>query len=288
MGIYPSSWFVAYVFGGVLVQLRDFCDTVNERDFHCADLADRKKVSIEVLQSFNTWAFKRQQPTEPAELLRFTDWSIGRALPIRFVLYWGKGPRVKFGEPDFTCLKFLSQMGDRIRSVYAPGAHFTLIATDTHAAHNGHSHDDIANYFSGVFEAASEFGYSYAYLSSILTSQQYRMSEQVSSPSADFLRKLEPCAAKWYRGEGASLQGAARYYHMNMLEKQAVGLEFPRSIFITFNNAEFRELFPDMLPVFYMYSLRKGISVKPWFIDNVGDCELAYRHNQVGTVAAAI
>ena len=51
-----------------------------------------------------------------------------------------------------------------------------------------------------------------------------------------------------------------------MIEKRAVERAFPDSIFITFNGSEFRGLFPPNLPIFYMYSLRKGISIKPWFL----------------------
>ena len=32
------------------------------------------------------------------------------------------------------------------------------------------------------------------------------------------------------------------------------------------NGSELRSLFPERLPVFYMYSLRRGTCVKPWFL----------------------
>lgn len=257
------------MFGDVPVHLRnESLPKANVKDVDVSDQSRVTSLSEQVFQSFNTWAFKRQQPTEPAALLRFIEWSVARNEPIQFVLYWGKGPRSTVAEPEFSCLRFLGQMGERIRVVYPPGAIFTLIATDTHAAHNGHSHNHIANYFSDVTEAASEFGCSLCYLSATVDAQRHRISTHVSTPSADFLDLLEPCAEKWYRGEGASSEGAVRYYEMNMLEKQAVELSFPHAIFITFNNADFRELFPDNLPVFYMYSLRKGSSVKPWFVNS--------------------
>ena len=53
---------------------------------------------------------------------------------------------------------------------------------------------------------------------------------------------------------------------MNMVEKRAVQFAFPRSIFVTFNGSEYRSLFPDRMPIFYMYSLRRGTGVKPWFL----------------------
>jgi hypothetical protein len=53
---------------------------------------------------------------------------------------------------------------------------------------------------------------------------------------------------------------------LNMIEKQAVEAAFPDAIFITFNGSEFRSLFPDRMPIFYMYSVRRGVAVKPWFM----------------------
>jgi hypothetical protein len=60
--------------------------------------------------------------------------------------------------------------------------------------------------------------------------------------------------------------GALKYYQINMLEKRAVELAFPGSIFITFNSSQFRSLCPDRLPTFYMYTRRRGFCIKPWFL----------------------
>src|SRR5436189_5478941 len=46
-----------------------------------------------VLQTFNTWAFKREQPDNPLLMLQLIAHSIAVGEPIPFVLYWGKGPR---------------------------------------------------------------------------------------------------------------------------------------------------------------------------------------------------
>jgi L-tyrosine isonitrile synthase len=61
-------------------------------------------------------------------------------------------------------------------------------------------------------------------------------------------------------------EGAVTYLRMNLIEQRVVERAFPRSIFVTFNGSEMRALFPRQLPIFYMYSLRRGISVKPWFL----------------------
>lgn len=53
---------------------------------------------------------------------------------------------------------------------------------------------------------------------------------------------------------------------MNMVEKRAIELAFPHSIFVTFNGSEFRSLFPENMPIFFMYSIKRGVSAKPWFL----------------------
>ena len=220
-----------------------------------------------ILKSFNTWAYKREQPTEPELLRRVITAAAAKSEPINFVLYWGKGFRSSVAEPELICLDYLKQMADRIQNSYRPGATITLVATDTHAEHNGHCASSIANYFSEVENAASERDFSFATLKSIVERERERIALPATKPSAEMLAKLEPCAAKWYRGGNTIVNGAEQYYQMNMLEKRAVELSYPHSIFITFNGAEYRDLFPDSLPAFYMYSMRKGTSVKPWFTD---------------------
>jgi L-tyrosine isonitrile synthase len=239
------------------------------RDGQKRDTAVKKRSydSQKILQSFNTWAFKRQQPTEPDLLFATVEAAVDALRPIQFVLYWGKGPRPYIDEPERTCLGFISQMTQRIHCAYGPGAQVTLILTDTHAEHNGHIRDVIDSYFAEVAEAARHHGFDTTCLSNIVTAQLTRIRSVTEAPSAELLAKLEPSAAKWYRGDEPVTAGAERYFHLNMIEKQAVEIQFPRAVFVTFNNSDYRVLFPDTLPVFYMYSLRKGFAVKPWFLN---------------------
>ena len=92
-----------------------------------------------VLRSFNTWAFKRQQPSSIDGLRRCIAGAMARCEAIPFVLYWGKGPRRNLAAPDAQCLNYLATMAKAITQSYAPGARLTLICTDTHALHNGHA-----------------------------------------------------------------------------------------------------------------------------------------------------
>jgi hypothetical protein len=84
--------------------------------------------------------------------------------------------------------------------------------------------------------------------------------------TAQTLASLVASAQKWYRGNATPEEGALTYLRMNLIEQRAVEHAFPRSIFVTFNGSDLRCLFPTKLPIFYMYSLRRGVSVKPWFL----------------------
>ena len=221
-----------------------------------------------VLRSFNTWAFKREQPADPQSMLRTISASIALGEPVSFILYWGKGPRCRIAEPDIECLDYLAALAQRVREAYKPGAAIKLIFTDTHAELNGHAPHGVRGYFAEVEACAGERGFEICFLS-----QLTRIAQTVAAGVTDeepvpeeTLELLSAGARKWYRGDGTAGQGALKYFQMNMIEKRAVELAFPRSIFITFNGSDLRSLFPNCLPIFYMYSLRRGVSVKPWFL----------------------
>ena len=221
-----------------------------------------------VLRSFNTWAFKREQPTDPQLMLRTISELIALGEPVAFVLYWGKGPRCRLGEPDIECLEYLGALAQRVHEAYKPGAVFKLIFTDTHAELNGHAPQSICEYFAEVGAYAVARGFETCFLSALTRSAE-AVANCGASPEIvpqETLERLSASARKWYRGDGTAGQGALKYYQMNMVEKRAVELAFPRSIFVTFNGSDLRGLFPDGLPIFYMYSLRRGFGVKPWFL----------------------
>ncbi len=222
-----------------------------------------------VLRSFNTWAFKREQPCDPELLAQTVANQLARSEPISFVLYWGKGPRATIATPEFVCLDFLASMGARIAKTHEPGARFNLCLTDTHARLNGHKQEAIDWYFDAVAEAASMRG---------MTSERLSQLTQGIEPYPDgkaladtqMLDSLERCAARWYRGAGDVRDGARTYLEMNHVESTAVAAHYRGSIFITFNGSTYRDLFPASMPVFYMYSLRRGTAVKPWFMNEHG------------------
>jgi L-tyrosine isonitrile synthase len=230
--------------------------------------ADIEIIAEKVLRSFNTWAFKREQPSDTQLMLRSIARAVAAQEPIRFVLYWGKGPRHNVSDPEVQCLDFLGAMTSRLQAVYSPGAALTLIFTDTHAELNGHSPQDIQRYFAEVKAVAAKRGIETCWLGPLVKAAgplatAVSIEETVSSETVSLLLAS---ARKWYHGAGTALEGALAYLRINLIEQRVVERAFSHAIFVTFNGSDLRGLFPHQLPIFYMYSLRRGVSVKPWFL----------------------
>jgi L-tyrosine isonitrile synthase len=227
---------------------------------------------MEVVNAFNTWAFKREQPHNTERMYEVVNGAVSAQEPLQFVLYWGKGPRRMLGEAERTCLAYLQSMGDRIKQVHAPGAQFDLLLTDTHALLNGHRSTDVTAYFDAVTTSAEAAGMSAQLLSHVVNQSAVTAASiaRVAMPE-----ELIAMAAKWYRGPLDAEAGARAYFDMNMIERAAVSRLFPNAIFVTFNGSDLLSLFPDQMPIFFMYSLRKGCAVKPWFMDLAGRAPLS-------------
>jgi hypothetical protein len=222
----------------------------------------------QILKSFSTRAFKREKPDNPELMLQFIAQAHACQAPISFVQYWGKGLRSTLAAPEYTCLDYLDSMMARIAEIYEPGVEFTLVFTDTHAALNGHSQASIHSYFQDLVLATRRRQFKTCLLSGLVNTAGLRPDEALARqvPPADLLAELRASAAKWFKGEGSPDEGAIRYFRANMVERKVMERAFPRSIFITFNGSQFRSLFPDGLPILYMFSLQHGISDKPWFL----------------------
>ena len=223
---------------------------------------------MHVLKSFNTRAFKREQPDSPELMLQIVADSIARHEPVPFVMYWGKGLRPVLAPPERACLDYLASMVGRISNAYSHGGKLSLVFTDTHATLNGHSVESIRSYFEDLTQTAKDRGFAVHLLSTMMTNSGIGPDSETATlmPSADLLASLRVSASKWFKGEGTAEEGAIRYFRANMVERKVMEVVFPRSIFVTFNGSQLRPLFPDLLPIFYMYSLRHGVSDKPWFL----------------------
>lgn len=226
-------------------------------------VAHRSKADA-ILKSFNTWAYKREQPSDLSQLRDTICLSLARLQPIEFVLYWGKGPRRYPADPEGQCFTYLAGMRDRIAKVSTCPVRITLLATDTHARLNGYPESEIDTYYAAIETEARAHGFDLNRLSSVVT--DHPPSAVAENADEGLIEALAMSAAKWYRGNLSPIAAAQTYFEMNMAEKRAVSTSYASSIFVTFNSSKLRQMFPAELPIYYMYSIRKGIAVKPWFM----------------------
>ena len=204
-------------------------------------------VTEDVVRSFNTWAFKREQPSDLILLHKTVGQAVAQSRPVPFVLYWGKGPRSVVGAPEEQCLDYIATLELKIRAVYAPGARITLLLTDTHAELNSYSDLEIYTYYQSMEVAATQRGFNCQLLSKIVrTTQPVPATYIAERLDEELLGRLTTSATKWYRGDEAPARAAERYFSLNMIEWRAVGELYSDAIFVTFNSSHFRLLFPNV------------------------------------------
>lgn len=234
---------------------------------HVSRFPQRPATAEQILKSFNTRAFRREQPDSKETMLGVIGRAVAAQEPVPFVMYWGKGLRPLLAAPEYACLDFLVSMLHRIKECYRPGAKMTLVFTDTHASLNGHTPESIDTYFADLDAAARVRGFDVCRLGALMNAAGIGLeSEATALPPEELLAGLSVSAAKWFRGEGTTEEGALRYYRANMVERRVLEQSFPQTIFVTFNGSSLRSLFPESMPIFYMYSVRHGTSDKPWFL----------------------
>jgi hypothetical protein len=228
--------------------------------------SQRKITPERILSAFNVRTFRREPPGDEQLMLQFIARAIAFNEPVLFVMYWGKGPRATMAKPDVDCMAFLEAMLGRVREVYTHGAKLKFLFTDTHALLNGHAADSVRGYFGEIGHYARERGIDTCLLGDVVRTSGLAESKAEEDMPRELGERLAASARKWYFGEGTVEEGALKYYRANMIERRAVEAAYPHSIMITFNTSALRALLPLHLPVFYMYSMRRGLSVKPWFV----------------------
>jgi hypothetical protein len=182
-----------------------------------------------VLRAFNTWAFKREQPSDPQLMLQVIAEAVTSKAAVPFVLYWGKGPRHKSGAHEVQCLDFLAALTARVKNVYPQGAAIKLILTDTHAELNGHSREHIQQYFDEIKAVAEQRGFQTCWLGHLVKAAGNLATAAPieEAVSAETLSRLVTSAQKWYHGPDTSKEGALTYLRMNLIEQRVVERAFP-------------------------------------------------------------
>jgi asparagine synthase (glutamine-hydrolysing) len=259
-------YFKSYVkFGYLKAEFNQNRTTVNKIDTQQEDT----KLAQKVLDSFNTWKFKKEQPNTEEKLIESILQNIRKKQPIKFVMYWGKGDREYVSDIDLMAIERLLDFKSFIKKEYPKGVELTFIFTDNHAKLNGYSSEGATAYFNSVRKEVEKHGIKNILLSELVEYNEDKISKDADNVliNDDLLNNLVKSSERHYKHpENNYLVGAKIYYLQNQFERKAVEQKFGDNIFLTYNGNEVDGILPTKLPVFYMYSYRKGFSEKPWFM----------------------
>lgn len=200
--------------------------------------------------------------------------TIRSRMPLSFVMYWGISAKQESCSADEQAIAFIEKLSKELQSKYQVGAKFELIFCDTHANFNGYSLKN--SYISQVI---------YHFEKTSIDANFHKMSDIAGNTSQDpppldsineiyinidpsTKKELKNMASKHHLWEADPDEVVKKYIALNRFESLYVERLFKDSIFITYNDAnKLRFLFPLGLPVYSMYSLKKGKTIKPWFVN---------------------
>ena len=226
------------------------------------------KLAKKVIDSFNTWSFKREQPKSKESLVENILLHIKKKEPIKFIMYWGKGDRDIISNLELDAIKYLVNFCETIKKEYVYGVELTFIFTDTHAAINGYDAKSTKIYFESTKNLIDKYKIKSLYLSEIVSYKQEDILNKLSSTKIDesLFDNLKNSSEKHCKNFNNNYEICAKvYYLQNQLEKKKVEERFQDYVFLTYNGSDLNKILPIKLPIFYMYSLKKGFSDKPWF-----------------------
>lgn len=238
--------------------------TVNNK----TDTQDTKAKEAEnILQTFNTWQYKREQPSSLEMVAEVIKNNIAQKNPIKFVMYWGKGKKETSNDKEEKALTYLYKMLSKVESIYPVGFNLVIVFTDTHARLNGYTEKEIKRYYDSVKKLSSKYNFNFLYLSELVEYKEEVLLEKVEDIKIHpkLMDSLINSSKKHFKKEKDFVLGAKLYYLQNQIEKKVIDETFSDSIFLTYNSNELDGILPEQIPIFYMYSLKKGTSIKPWF-----------------------
>ncbi|HLD21645.1 MAG TPA: asparagine synthase C-terminal domain-containing protein, partial [Patescibacteria group bacterium] len=241
--------------------------TVNKTDTEKADA----RLAKTILDTFNTRKYKREQPNTEEKINELILKQIIENKPISFVMYWGKGDRNSISDIENIALQYVNDMLKPIQQIYNPGIQLILVFTDTHAELNGYSTVAIQEYFNSVRTLVAKYNFIEIILMSELVPYEEETLLQVAHKIADtdIPDVFYSSSEKHFQKNNDIQLGAKLYYLQNQLEKNSIEQHFADCIFMTYNSSTWDSIHPARLPIFYMYSLKRGTSIKPWFVYSI-------------------
>ena len=229
---------------------------------------------MDIYAALKSRQFSRGKPTRPDLLIKNLSNVIRCRATIRLLGLWGIARRPMVNSADFSACEQLNNLLQKVKSCYSPGVDVTLIVATGHGLHNGIDLATIESYAQAAEALFDEFGFQHSRLDvvwergridlKVVESAYHEMTtgwwENV--PHAEVLEKQ---AAK-HNSRLPPREAAQQYVVMRKLENPILETTYNDSIFFTYSGKNDRFLLPK-LPIIHLYSVKRGTSHPPWFMD---------------------
>jgi hypothetical protein len=233
-------------------------------------------LTSEIIDSLTSCRRKRSQPYDIESIQEHIQAALISGEPIRFLTYWGCGPRDSMIAEDRAAVDRLVELIRDARRIPEVPVTLTFLFTDVHGQNNAIPEERRTSYFRQVRDYAESQGILTETLSACWKHSGFSFSDLKSaSLEPGFLdmwaklpirEKLIEQAAKHFEASRDYDSAARQYYRACLWDDVAVTKLYPGHIFLTYNPPEMDALLPR-LPKLYLFSFKEGTSMKPWFVE---------------------
>jgi long-chain acyl-CoA synthetase len=232
----------------------------------------------QIVKALNGHEYRRAHSESMDEIKALVQSALLDGTPLRFVGHWGVGGRAAVNDADIATLDRLKTLIDSINELSRSNfAVLQLVLTDVHGKCNSIPEHLIEQYFNSVASEASQRNFKCVRSSEIWSMYGLDLAETLKeTKTAAFLEFWESFelredlirqAGKRYFNPDPPENAAKRYYAVCMKERKPIAGYFKGSIFFTFSPPRSRPILPE-LPTVYWHSMKRGTSVKPWFVED--------------------
>jgi hypothetical protein len=226
---------------------------------------------------FNTQKIKRANTPDLENIHQLIQSHLLDGTNFYFIGYWGVGTKSSVNHADLSALDRLKNIVDSVNAILGENrVKAKLILADIHGYCNNIPVETIKKYFAQIKEECDKRHFEYELLGSIW--KEYGLDYDAvihSIEESRFTREWNRFILKEDLIRQANRRSmhnclpaetaAKQYYAITKAEKSILAQRFKGNIFFTYSSLNLKFLLPD-LPTVYWFSIKKGISERPWFI----------------------
>jgi hypothetical protein len=250
---------------------------------------DVRKIAEEVLDVLKSKRIQRLPPNSEESVLDTMVRHVDKNKPIKAFVFWGVHEKKQANWAEEKTFNNLCSIIDNVEEVYSPGIDMQILFADAHGAFNGIETENVNSYYESLFNLSKTNNFRISKLSRkiwlkygicVAEIEFARRSQALRSehgadwfnflPSKDVYIAQTRKHCRFYgmklKDESLVLSRSKEYYLMRNLEKQSLKIEFDGYLFFSYAKPETQDTLP-VFPSINTWTLKKGTSESPWFIN---------------------